>query len=159
MSRIFSISGNFMQYGKWSTPDPSFEGKIVVNDKNELHGYCKELYEADMSDVNRTRYLVGVLDENPDGRQSIAFCKLSNDPVQAPLLYTVANLADQETGMWCALCLFMFVPQGEARITLKEEAYSKKEEDNIDEIYQTLDKDINGNGDFLEDIDFCREFI
>ena len=56
MSKIFIISGNFMQYGEWSTPDPSFVGEIVVDDANTFYGYCDELYENRKSE---TRFLVG----------------------------------------------------------------------------------------------------
>ena len=51
MSRIFSISGNFIQNGAWSTPDPSFSGKIVVDDNDKFYGYCDELYGKTMSEL------------------------------------------------------------------------------------------------------------
>ena len=147
MSRIFSISGNFMQNGKWSKPDPSFKGKIVVADDGGFRGYCDELYECDMSDINKTRYIVGVLATN-HGRNadSIMFYKLSNDPVQAPLLYCVLDLSDHNSGSWSAPQHGLFARQGVANITLEKEDYSEEEEDRIRAKFTELDKDLNGNG-------------
>ena len=59
MSKIFKISGNFTQHGEWSAPDPSFVGEIVVDDANTFCGYCDELYDSEMSALNKTRFLAG----------------------------------------------------------------------------------------------------
>ncbi len=148
MSRIFSISGNFMQNGRWSEPNPSFKGKIVVADDGGFRGYCDELYECDMSDINKTRFIVGVLATNRRrNAEGIMFYKLSNDPVQAPLLYIMQDLSDSNSGSWSAPGhIGLFVRQGEANITLEKEDYSEEEEDRIHAKFTELDKDLNGNG-------------
>ena len=158
MSRIFSISGNFMQNGKWSVPNPSFKGKIVVADDGGFRGYCDELYESNMSDINKTRYIVGLLTTNrrrdADG---IMFYKLSNDPVQAPLLYIIQDLSELNSGSWSAPGqIGLFVRKGVANITLDAEDYSEEEEDRIHAKFAELDKDLNGNGMVIS---ICQNLI
>lgn len=161
MGRIFSITGNFMQYGQWSEPDPSFSGKIVVNEEDEFYGICEELYRSSMSDINRTRYIAGAFAKNDrNGWQGIAFYKMSNDPVQAPLMYFTPDLTNSESGTWAALSIFgYFQEQGRSKIIVKEEAYSKEVEDNIKAEYDALNKDINGNNELLEQIHCCKDMI
>lgn len=75
------------------------------------------------------------------------FYKLSNDPVQAPLLYIMQDLSDSNSGSWSAPGhIGLFVRQGEANITLEKEDYSEEEEDRIHAKFTELDKDLNGNG-------------
>lgn len=156
MSRIFKISGNFAKYGKWSEPDPSFSGEIVVDEKyqpyaefcdwlyySNFYGTCDELYNSDLMDINRTRYIAGVLveDERKE-RQGIIFLKLSNDPEQDPLKYVVPDLANPERGSWWAALtpFFGFLQQGKAKITLEEETFSEEEAENIMEKYDSLER-------------------
>ena len=162
MSRIFSISGNFMQRGKWAEPDPSFSGKIVVDENDEFYGFCEELYASTMSDINRIRYLAGAFANNGrDGKRGIAFYKMSNEPMQAPLLYVMPNLEVPKTGLWAKLHLLMgyFITQYDADITVKEEAFSAEEEANIKAKYDALDKSINGHGELLKQIQHCKDSI
>ncbi len=161
MGRIFSISGNFTQFGRWSEPDPSFSGKIVVNDEDEFYGFCDELYKSTMSDINRTRYLAGAFAENSrNGQRGIAFYKMSNDPVQAPLMYVIPDLENPESGSWAALSVFgHFEEQGKARVIIAEEAFSEEKENDIKTKYEALDKRINGNDELLEQINCCKALI
>ena len=162
MSRIFSISGNFMQYGEWAEPNPSFSGKIVVDENDEFYGFCEELYANTMSDINRIRYLAGAFANNGrDGKRGIAFYKMSNEPRQAPLMYVIPNLEAPKTGSWAALSAFtgLFDFQGKADITVEEEAFSAEEEANIKAKYDALDKRINGHDELLEQIQCCKDII
>lgn len=161
MSRIFSISGNFTQYGMWSEPDPSFVGKIVATDDDEFYGFCEELYCNDMSDINRTRYLAGAFAKNGrNGRQGISFYKLSNDPEQAPLMYVVPDLTYPKSGSWGALFRTgFFLKQGKAKVIIEEEDYSKEEEDRIKAKYQALNKKGRYNHELLEQIHCCKDII
>lgn len=161
MSRIFRIFGNFMQYGRWSEPNPSFSGKIVMNDNYEFYGFCDEFYASNMSEANRTRYIAGAFAKNGrNGQRGIAFYKMSNDLEQAPLMYVVPDLTDQESGSWAALSPFgYFQGQGKAKVAIEEEAFSKDEEDGIMDKYNALDRSVNGNGELLEQIYCCRDVI
>ena len=104
MSKIFSIEGNFTQEGEWSQPDPSFKGKIIVEDDGSFSGYCNELYGSISSD--KTRYLFGHLAQDEHGEVTgIAFFKLSNDHIQAPLIYLVADLKTDRIALWGSLSL------------------------------------------------------
>ena len=161
MSRIFNISGKFMQYGKWSEPDPSFSGKIVVNEEDEFYGFCEERYSSNMSDDNRIRYIAGAFAENGrNGQRGIAFFKMSNDSKQAPLMYVTPDLMVPESGLWAALSIFgYFQEQGRSRIVVEEETFSKEVEKSIKTKYDTLDKGINGNNELLEQIQCCKTII
>ena len=162
MSRIFKISGNFVQNGEWAKPDPSFTGKIVVDDNNEFYGYCDELYSSSMSEINRIRYLSGVFATNIEsGQRGIAFYKMSNDRKQAPLMYVVPDLTDPEGGTWAALTEFgYFLEMGKSKITVEEEPFSEEEEKNIKAKYDNLDENVNHNKDLLtEDQIACTKSI
>lgn len=165
MSRIFSLSGNFNQNGAWSTPDPSFSGKIVVDDNDEFYGYCEELYEETMSELNRTRYLVGVFAQNDScANKGISFYKLSNEGRQSPLMYVIPDLSDpeQKDATWAAFTRvwdYQMVPMGHARINLTEEPFSVDEEKRIREIYEDLDDDVGFNSSLIEQIGSCRDMI
>ncbi len=142
MSKIFKISGNFVQNGKWAQPDPSFTGEIVVDDDNTFHGYCNELYDGDTPDLNKTRYLAGTIATNSKtGKECIAFLKLSNFIEQAPLVYSASG----EEGVWGA-----FAPWGtnyfmldKARVKIEEVAYSLKDEQRIKNKFNELCMSIN----------------
>ncbi len=166
MSRIFSISGNFNQNGAWSTPDPSFSGKIVVSDDDKFYGYCEELYEETMSELNRTRYLVGVFAQNDScAGKGISFYKLSNEGRQSPLMYVIPDSSDpeQKDATWAAFVKtlrgYQMVPMGHARINLTEEPFSVDEEKRIRGIYEDLDEDVGFNSPLIEQIGSCRDMI
>lgn len=162
MSRIFSISGNFMQRGEWVEPNPSFSGKIVVDKNDEFYGFCEELCASTMSDIDRIRYLAGAFANNGrDGERGIAFYKMSNEPMQAPLMYVMPNLKVPKTGFWAKLHLLMgyFISQSDADITVKEEAFSAEEEANIKAKYDALDKNINAHSILLKQIQHCKNCI
>ncbi|MBQ3352651.1 hypothetical protein IJG91_03305 [Candidatus Saccharibacteria bacterium] len=141
MSRIFSISGNFIQNGAWSTPDPSFSGKIVVDDNDKFYGYCDELYEKTMLELNRTRYLIGVFAQNDScTNKGISFYKLSNEGWQSPLMYVIPDLSDpeQKDATWGAFTeifpwtgIYEMCVMGCAKINLAEEPFSVDEEKRI----------------------------
>ena len=143
MSKIFKISGNFMmKNGEWKQPDPSFAGEIVVDDDNTFHGYCNELYDADTPDLNKTRYLAGVIATNSEtGKEGIAFFKLSNYIEQAPLLYIISG----EEGVWGVIFPWRgdYFIVDEARVKIEEVTYDLKDEQRIKNKFNELDMSIN----------------
>ena len=161
MSRIFRISGNFMQFGRWSEPDPSFSGKIVVNEENEFCGFCEELHHSNVLDVDRIRYIAGAFAENGrNGRRGVALYKMSNDPEQSPLMYVVPDLVIPDSGSWAALSIFgFFQEKGRAKIIVEEEVFSKEEENSIKAKYDALNQGINGNYELIGQIQCCKDII
>ena len=160
MSRIFKIFGNFMQFVRWSSPDPSFSGKIVVDDADEFYGICEELYDSSASDIERTTYIAGAFAaNNQTGQRGIAFYKLSNDPGQPPLMYVTPDLTNPESGSWAVLSFTCFQEQGRSRITIEEEVFSEEKANEIKAKYEHLRKDINHNGDLLPQIQCCKDLI
>lgn len=161
MSRIFIISGNFMQHGRWSEPDPSFVGKIVVDETDNFFGICEELYDCQRLGISRTRYLVGAFAPNGrNGRRGIAFYKMSNDPEQVALMYVVPDLTDPSCGSWAALSMFgVFQAQGKARIMVEEEAFSEQEERRIATKYEALNRNLNSNEELIDQIDCCKNIL
>ena len=153
MSRIFRISGNFMQSGKWSKPNPSFSGRIITDKEGRFYGYCEELYDG-ASDVSRIRYIAGAFAENSyRRRQGIAFFKMSNDPSQDPLVYITLDLGNPEGGSWYELStLGCFQRRGRARVVVKEEPFSEEVANSIMTKYSTLNKGVNGNDKLLREI-------
>lgn len=127
MSRIFRISGSFMQFGKWSKPNPSFSGKIIADEEGRFYGYCEELYDG-ASDASRIQYIAGAFAENNHRRrQGIAFFKMSNDPSQDPLAYITLDLENPESGSWSELStLGRFLRRGRTRIVVEEEAFLRR---------------------------------
>jgi hypothetical protein len=150
-----------MQFGKWSEPDPSFSGKIIVDEKDEFIGFCDELYCSNMSEVNQIRYIAGAFAENGrNGKRGIAFYKMSNDPEQSPLMYVTPDLANPESGSWAALSIFgYFQEQGRSKIAIEEEVYSEEEENRIKSKYQSLNKEVNGNNELLDQVYCCKDII
>lgn len=161
MGKIFKISGNFMQNGEWAQPDPSFTGEIFVDDASIFCGYCNELYASHMSEVNKTRFLAGAFAPNgKNGKTGIAFYKMSNDPIQAPLMYVMPDLDNVQSGSWAALGLFgYFEPQGKAKITIEEATYSEDDESRIKSQFEEVDKSINGNDQLLEQVQCCIDIL
>ena len=142
-----------MQYGEWSTPDPSFTGEIVVDDDNTFHGYCNELYDTDTPVLNKTRYIAGAIAPNGrNGKEGIAFYKLSNYHNQAPLMYVIPELGEYSEGEWAALDWGTFFVIDEARVEIEEVTYSIEDEKRIRTKYDELDKTINCHNQLLEQI-------
>ena len=142
MSKIFKISGNFVQNGKWVQPDPSFAGEIVVDDDNTFHGYCNELYDTDTPVLNKTRYLAGVIATNSKtGKEGIAFFKLSNYIEQAPLLYIISG----EEGAWGVIFPWRgdYSMVNKARVKIEEVTYDLKDEQRIENKFNELNMNIN----------------
>lgn len=158
MSKIFKISGNFMQYNVWSEPNPSFTGEIIVDDAGVFCGYCTELYNSRKSEV---RFLAGAFAPNGrNGKTGIAFYKMSNDPIQAPLMYVMPDLDNVQSGSWAAPGLFgYFEPQGKAKITIEEATYSEDDESRIKSQFEEVDKSVNGNGQLLEQVQCCIDIL
>ena len=142
MSRIFSISGRLI----WikNSPGLPFHGKIVVDDDGVFYGFCDK-------PLNGYIYLIGTLTEEGFGKGS-KFYMLSNNPKQAPIIYIMLGPPDSEDGMWGIVFYFYAHIQGEAKITVKEEVFSKEVEDSIKTKYDTLDRNANGNGEIVERI-------
>lgn len=160
MSKIFKISGNFMQYGEWSTPDPSFVGEIVVDDANTFYGYCDELYENRKSE---TRFLVGAIAPNGrNGRNGIAFYKMSNCSECTSLMYVVPDLeAPISDGSWAELRFGLFRPMGPAKVKIEEKDDSdfEKDEKRIKTKFNELDKNIPINSELLEQALICKGYL
>ena len=163
MSKIFKISGSFMQYGEWSVPNPSFVGEIVVDDANIFYGYCDELYDDKMSVLNKTRFLAGAITSNGrNGGNGIAFYKMSNDDVQAPLMYVVPDLeALISDGYWAELRFGSFQPMGPAKVNVEEKGVSAPEEDErrIKAKFNKLNKNINFHRELLEQTQYCIDIV
>lgn len=164
MSKIFSIEGNFTQNGKWSQPDPSFKGKIIVEDDGSFSGYCDELYGSISSD--KTRYLFGYLAQDEHGKVTgITFFKLSNDRNQAPLIYLVADLKTDRVALWGSLSLSFgtlvsSMWHGEATINVKEESDSDEVRGSITKRLDKFDANINRNGLYREEAaEQCHKII
>lgn len=164
MSKIFSIEGNFTQKGEWSQPDPSFKGKIIVEDDGSFSGYCDELYGSISSD--KTRYLFGHLAQDEHGEVTgIAFFKLSNDRKQAPLIYLVANLKTDRVALWGSLSLSFgtlvsCMWHGKATINTEKESDSDEVRDSITKRLNKFDANINRNRLYREEAaEQCRKII
>lgn len=158
MSKIFKISGNFMQYNVWSEPDPSFTGEIIVDDASIFCGYCTELYNSCKSEI---RFLAGAFASNgKNGKTGIAFYKMSNDSVQSPLMYVIPDLDDIQSGSWAALYFGRcFVFQGGANIAVEEVTYSEDEESRIKSQFEKIDRSINCNSQLLEQVQCCIDIL
>ncbi len=142
MSKIFKISGNFVQNGEWAQPDPSFTGEIVADDDNTFHGYCNELYDGDTPDLNKTRYLAGTITTNSKtGKECIVFLKLSNFIEQAPIVYSASG----EEGVWGVFAPWStkYFILDKARVKIEEAAYSLKDEQRIKNKFNELNMSIN----------------
>ena len=150
-----------MLRGEWSEPDPAFIGKIVVDDEDNFYGVCEELYDGPVTVNYKERYLAGSFAPNGrNQRRGIAFYKMSNDPVISPLMYVVPDLSDVECGTWAGLTLFgVFKKQGKARVELEEVAFSEEEADEIKAQYKTLNKELNGNGQLIAQLDCCKQIL
>lgn len=162
MSKIFKISGNFMEDGEWAQPDPSFTGEIVVDDDNTFHGYCNVLHDTDMPVLNKTRYLAGTIAPNGrNGKEGIAFYKLSNYHNQAPLMYIIPELGKCSEGEWGALYCGTFFMVDKARVEIEEVTYtySIEDEKRIRTKYDELDKTINCHDRLLEQIQCCIDIL
>jgi hypothetical protein len=111
--RCFKITGNFQQYGKWSSPDPGFIGYIVVDDMGVFEGYLEEQYS---SDIDPLRFITGIYSEESKESIQLAYYKLASSSLCAPLLYDFRNIL--ETGQWIAFGLFGPFFGGEAKVEL-----------------------------------------
>ncbi|MBR3180941.1 hypothetical protein IKF63_02585 [Candidatus Saccharibacteria bacterium] len=155
MSRIFRVSGNAMQFGRWLEPDPSFSGKIVVNEEDEFYGFCDEFCN-NKPGAGQTRYVVGAFVDNELSEQrGIIFYKISNNLVQAPLVYIMSDLTNLNSGSWAILSsLGYFHEQGKAIIFVEEEDFSEEAVEAIRAKYKTLNDEgvENGNGELLGQI-------
>ncbi len=163
MSKIFKISGNFVQHREWVKPSPSFEGEIVVDDANTFCGYCNELYDSDMPESNKVRFLAGAFALNTkNGNNGIAFYKLSNDSMQAPLMYVIPDLGTKNIGLgsWAALTPFGYFEEvSDAQIWLSEITTSNEALTRIKDEFNKIDKSINGNGELLKQVQCCIDII
>ncbi len=162
MSKIFKISGNFIQYGKWSEPDPSFAGEIVVDDTNIFCGYCDELYEVDVPVNYKTRFIAGAFAPNGrNGKIGIAFYKMSNnyDIFVDPLMYVIPDLDDVGSGSWATGSFGRFVQQGKAKVIVEEVTYSEDEANRIKSQFEKIDRSINLNDQLLEQMQCCIDIL
>ncbi len=132
MGKIFKVTGNYKQNGKWATPDPSFVGKIVVDNLGRFCGYCDELYESEQPEENKLRFIYGQFGKSlKNGKDAFVFYKLSNYEEQKPLLYEVIDKEDPSSWKWSALNMHWFSstfsPQDGAKVDLEELEYSEEE--------------------------------
>jgi hypothetical protein len=91
VKRCFVISGNFMQYGQWSRPDPGFVGYIIVDEEGNFEGYMDEKYTK-----CPPRFVAGVYVD-----QKMAYYKLVNSSRLTPLVYIFPDI--RENGLWAAV--------------------------------------------------------
>lgn len=164
MSKIFKITGNFVQNGEWAQPDPSWAGKIVVSDHDLFFGYCDELYQEIITEANKTRFLVGAFANNgKNGQRGIAFYKLSNEPRQAPLMYVMPDLTDPNSGSWAGMMMLFgsgqFEEQGKAKVTVEEQPFSETEAQRIENQFSQVNTRINCHSQLLDQIHCCIDII
>lgn len=162
MSKIFKISGNFMQNGEWIEPGPAFEGKIVVDEEGKFCGYCEEMHgkyaDVDAEEVPaKTRYLIGAAAEEGNG-YSLAFFKMSNEARLAPLYYEVHGVSSTDC-YWSAMGFSGgFTPQGNAEVSLEEELpYSEEVADCIKKRFRGVDKEVNGNCALIHEVGLWKK--
>lgn len=155
MSKIFKISGNYMQDGEWMEPNPAFVGEIVVDETGKFCGWCEELYgrykDNDALISGRIRYLVGAIARESNG-YSLLFFKLSNCKSLAPLLYEIHSDIHADC-YWAAMGFFGgFAAQGNARVTLEELPYSEERADQIKLRFDNLDEEISENSALIQEV-------
>ena len=120
------VFGNFKQFGKWSEPDPGFDGYILVEENGRFIGYQDELYgtvvglEDLHTELNLVRYITGYIAEsNKNGTRGIAFYKLSMQEDQSPIMYFCPDLTEE--GVWAVPGVTgYFEPQGKARVSIED---------------------------------------
>lgn len=165
MGKIFKITGNYVQYGMWAIPDPSFAGEVILCDDGYLRGYCNELYESEQPDENKLRFIFGKFGVNKkSGKDGFVFYKLSNYEMQSPLLYDIQDFEDQSENYWSALrCTFgsvNFTSQGAAKVTLEEIEYSEERAKAILAKYHQIEDEDNLNDSMLTFFDeFASQLI
>ena len=157
------VFGNFEQFGKWSEPDPSFDGYIIVDDDGKFVGYLDELYGpvADMeslcNSLNNLRFITGYIANNgKDGAEGICYLKLSQDINQSPLLYVIPNL-DQEGEWGTMLGVFEYFNHlGCARVSLEKVAESDVINAKINNLHGLIrDGNSTMNNSLLDQSDVC----
>jgi len=158
MSKIMRIFGNFEQFGKWSEPDPGFDGHILVNDDGSFIGYQNELYgtvkglEYLNNELNNIRFVIGHIGKSRSGAEGIAFLKLSRESRQAPLMYVVPDLT-KGAGNWAVLPSYFqtFEPEGGAKVSVETQELEDDSEiaDKIHKLHDSIRKDRNYINDEL----------
>ena len=152
MSKIFKISGNFTENGKWTKHNPAFEGEIVVNDEGKFYGWCEQFcsegsagYNCDtVSDINKVRCMVGALAEEGEG-YSLLFYKLPNMPLQTPLLYEIHSTSPADC-IWSAEDPGGgFVSYGNAEVFVEEISYSEEAINGVRERFSEMDISFSKN--------------
>jgi hypothetical protein len=153
MGKLFKISGSFEKKGKWSEPVPAFVGEILMQDDHLFIGYCDELHNGKKKPDDTIRYLVGSFIDRRDDNKGIEFYKMSNDPAFAPILYTVKNLTNEETGIWGAYFdengSFCFYPHGQAKVTVEEQPCNKRAAERVKARFEELKKDLYWNNELI----------
>lgn len=140
MSMIFKFTGNYVHDGSWTTPDPAFEGEILVNDDNSICGYCLDNSEIDINSVvYREKYLVGALGTTGKQKQGIAFYKFSDHPYYTPKMYLLTDIKNPDSALWAEQnAQGNFILQGMAKINLQKKIYYKEAEDAIKTRFEQL---------------------
>jgi len=159
------IFGNFEQFGKWSEPDPGFEGHIIVDDDGKFIGYLDELYgpvagmESLCNSLNNIRFVTGYIANNgKDGAEGICYLKLSQDSNQSPLLYVIPNIIKE--GEWAAGSADDFLYRGRARVSLEEVAESDAITTKIDDLRKLIqDGDGSMNSLLFDQSHICLEIL
>ena len=164
MGKIFKITGNYMQYGFWAQPDPSFAGEIVLSDDGYFRGYCYELYESEQPDENKLRFIFGKFGKSKkSSKDGLVFLKLSNYTRQSPLLYVVNDFEDQSDNNWSALRQrpgsIGFESQGAATISIEEIKFTQERSEAIRSTYYQIEDEDNLNDSMLTFFDNFAEQI
>ena len=166
MPKIMRIFGNFEQFGKWSTPDPGFDGHLLLEEDGSFIGYLNELYgdveglEFLNNDSNNTRFITGyIANNNLDNAKGIAFLKLSRESKQSPLMYCVPNL--EKEGHWAALGGYgYFEPQGKAKVSIENVEDNKDIVDKINKLHELIKNDGNDiNDQMLAQTQTCLDML
>ena len=108
--RCFKISGNFRQYGGWSTPDPGFIGYIIVDDEGVFEGYMEEQYAT----RDPLRFVTGIFDEKYATK--LAYYELTASGQDTPLLFIFPDIL--KLGQFFVIDKDEYNKGGEAKVSL-----------------------------------------
>lgn len=187
-SKLFKISGNFCRgghfehdekngcvfaHGIWATSKidtPAFIGKIAMTDERFFCGYCSDIYDQNLSELDKNSYIVGALLPSLYYEQpSIAFYKLSNNPDKAPQMYTIINETDPPTGAWSMYTDVlvedgerskrMFLHQGIATVSVEPSCPSQIDHRLIETLFDQCNPHVGYNGMMIDQVENCLESL
>ena len=187
-SKLFKISGNFCRgghfehdkqngcvyaHGIWATNKigtPAFIGEIAMTDEHFFCGYCSDIYDENLSELDKNGYIVGAMLPSLYHEQpSIAFYKLSNNPDKAPQMYTIINETDPPTGEWAVYTDVaakkgrrskkMFLHEGIATVSIEPSYPSQIDYKLTEMLFDQCDPHVGYNGMMIDQVENCLESL